>query len=259
MPFRSSVLRVSTNPLSNFSLLLSSFLLAILGSFLASAADPLYIAAASDLAPLQSELAQTIGKETGITARFSFGGSGILAQQIENGGPFDLYLSANESFVKNLEAKGKLLGGTVSVYAYGRLGLWSKNGRIHSLQELTSKSVTHLALPNPAHAPYGVAAREMLRKLGLWQTLEPRVVYGENVQQALQFAESGNADACVTAWSLVRDKGAILLPASDHPPIRQAGAVVAASGHRAAATRVLAVLRGPAGRALLARYGFSTP
>jgi len=217
------------------------------------------VAAAADLYPLRDELSQAIAQTAGVTVRFTFGGSGILARQIENGAPYDVYLSANESFVKDLESRGKLVSGSAAVYGYGRLGLWSKSGKIKNLNDLVTQRIPHLALPNPAHAPYGAAARDMLRSLGLWQALEARVVYGENVEQALQFAESGNADACITAWSLLRLKGAVLLGDSFHPPIRQVGAVVASSAQREAAARVLGFLTSSAGRDLLVRYGFSVP
>ena len=217
------------------------------------------MAAAADLTPLHDDLRQAMERTTGLSVRFTFGGSGILARQIENGAPYDVYLSANEAFVKELENRGKLVAGSAAVYGYGRLGLWSKSGRIKSLNDLVTQRITHLALPNPVHAPYGAAAREMLRSLGLWRALESRTVYGENVEQALQFAESGNADACITAWSLVWSKGAVLLADSFHPPIRQVGAVVAASAKREAAARVLGFLTSAAGRGLLVRYGFSVP
>ncbi len=234
-----------------FSLVLSSFLLPILG------AEPntLLIAAASDLLPLQQPLSQAIRQATGIEVQFTFAGSGVLARQIENGAPYDLYLSANEAFVRELESRGKLAPGTPAPYASGRLGLWSKSGKWKSLNDLTSPGLIHLALPNPVHAPYGFAAREMLKKLGLWPKLEPRVVYGENVQQTLQFAESGNADACITAWSLLAGKGGVQLPASDHPPIRQVGAVVASSRRQNDARKVLQFLTGPSGRAVFAAHG----
>ena len=112
-----------------------------------------------------------------------------------------------------------------------------------------------LSLPNPAHAPYGVAARQALEKEGTWKNLEARVVYAENVRQALQFAESGNVDAAITAWSLVFDRGGILIPAGLHAPIRQAAGVVASSSNRALAARFLDYLSSPEGRALLSRYG----
>ena len=116
-------------------------------------------------------------------------------------------------------------------------------------------SVRRLSLPNPAHAPYGVAARQALEKEGAWKSLEPRIVYAKNVRQALQFAESGNVDAAITAWSLVFDRGGILIPAGLHAPIRQAGGVVASSSNRVLAARFLDYLSSPDGLALLSRYG----
>jgi len=216
------------------------------------------VAAAADLYPIQRELSEAAAKTLGIDLKFTFSGSGMLARQIENGAPYDLYLSANESFVRNLASRGKLLPDTVTIYAIGRLGLWSKNGKVQRLEDLTAVRVVHFALPNPVHAPYGAAAREMLQALGLWKQVEAKVVYGENVEQTLQFAESGNADACITAWSLVRARGGTLLPAR-HATIRQVGGVVTSSTKRQAAGKVLQFLAGPGGRALLGRYGFGTP
>jgi molybdate transport system substrate-binding protein len=220
---------------------------------------PLLIAAASDLTPLQPALTTAVAQATGLRVQFTFAGSGILARQIENAAPYDIYLSANEGFVKDLESRGKLVTGSAVVYATGRLGLWSKSGKWKQLNDLTAPSLVHLALPNPAHAPYGAAAREMLQRLGLWAKLESRVVYGENVQQTLQFAASGNADACITAWSLVAARGGIQLPAADHAPIRQVGAVVARSTRKEDAARVLRFLISAEGRALLASHGLDAP
>jgi len=148
---------------------------------------------------------------------------------------------------------------TVIVYGYGRLGLWSKSGKIKSLLDLVGPDVRHLAIANPEHAPYGAAAQEMLNRKGLWDRLRPKVVYGENVQQAYQFAQTGNAEACITAWSLIRESGGVALPFSDYPPIRQTGGVVSSSSHKAEARRVLDFLTSAEGRRLLQKYGFGTP
>jgi molybdate transport system substrate-binding protein len=177
----------------------------------------------------------------------------MLARQIENGAPYDVYLSANERFVHDLAAQGKLDPKSVRVYALGRVALWSKNRSIRKLSDLGS--VRQLSLPNPAHAPYGVAARQALEKEGTWKSLEARVVYAENVRQALQFAESGNVDAAITAWSLVFDRGGTLIPAGLHEPIRHAAGVVASGSNRALAARFLDYLASQEGRALLTRYG----
>jgi molybdate transport system substrate-binding protein len=208
------------------------------------------VAAAADLAPLEKPLAQAFGP-----LRFSFGASGMLAHQIENGAPYDVFLSADEKLIASLAASGYLLSGSVKVYAFGRLALWSKDGSIRRLEDLKGKRVKHVAIANPAYAPYGIAARELLKKQGFWDALRARIVYGENVRQAVQFAESGNADAVITAWSLLKDRGGILLPDSWHPPIRQAGGIVKETKNLEQARRFMDFLTGPQGRALLARYG----
>jgi molybdate transport system substrate-binding protein len=195
-------------------------------------------------------------RATGRQARFVLGASGMLARQIEQGAPYDVFLSANERFVTDLAASGRLLPDSVRVYAYGRLGLWSKNGSFRRLEQLRDARMVHLAIANPANAPYGAAARELLRRAGLWEEIESRVVYGENVRQALQFAESGNADAAITAWSLVYDRGGVLLPEGGEAPIRQAGGVVAGRPDEAAARRFLDLLGSEEGRKILAGHGF---
>jgi molybdate transport system substrate-binding protein len=227
-------------------------LLAALAFSLASvrAAD-LLIAAASDLGPFTPALEKAF---TGAKIRFSIGSSGSLARQIENGAPFDVFLSASDQYVKNLAASGHLDPATVVVYATGRIGLWSADGSVHSMDDLTKPHVKHIAIPNPEFAPYGVAAKKTLETRGLWKQIEPKIVYAENVRQALQFAESRNADAVITSWTLLKDRG-VLLPAEWHDPIRQAGGVVKTSSQPAAALRFLQFLRGSEGRRILESGG----
>jgi len=124
--------------------------------------------------------------------------------------------------VKDLAAAGHLDPDTM-VYAFGRLGLWSRDGSVRSLEDLKKPSVRHVAIANPEHAPYGIAARKALQTRGVWPEVEPKLVFGENVRQAMQFAESGNADAVITSWTLLIGRG-VLLPAEWHDPIRQSGA-----------------------------------
>jgi len=243
--------RVSTILLLNFSVLLSSVA--------AHAKSEILVGAAADLQPLEPELTRAFSSATGASVRFTFGSSGNLAQQIGHGAPYDVYLSANEGFVTRLADSGHLLKDSVQVYAQGRIGLWSKGGRIRSLSELAQPAVRHISIANPEHAPYGVAAREVLKNQGLWEKLTSKIVYGENVQQAFQYAETGNADAAIIAWSLVANKGGILLPAAWHAPIRQAGGVVASSKNVPLARRFVEFLAGPQGRAVLTRFGFDPP
>jgi molybdate transport system substrate-binding protein len=234
---------VSTVILLNFSVLLSS------------AAGPpspqILVAAAADLHPLQTALT----KSSPIQVVFTFAASGTLAQQIRHGAPYDVYLSANERFVKELADAGLLLRETVRVYAQGRLGLWSKSGRIKTLQDLSSPSIRHIAIANPTHAPYGAAAKAALQNQRLWEQLEPKIVYGENVEQTFQYARSGNADAAITSWTLVFDKGGIQLPANLHPPISQSGGVVSTTRHKAEAIKFLQFLASEEGHSILERVG----
>jgi|HubBroStandDraft_4_1064222.scaffolds.fasta_scaffold10343_4 molybdate transport system substrate-binding protein len=219
----------------------------LLSSLSANAAD-LIIAAASDLAPLAPKLEQAYKEKV----RFTLASSGSLKQQIENGAPFDVFLSANEQYVKDLAAAGLVTDATS--YAIGRIALWSPNGSVTSLADLRKSSVIHLAIPNPQHAPYGVAARQALESQGVWKDVEPKIVYGENVRQALQFAESGNADAVITSWTLLIGKGK-LLPDQWHAPIRQTGAVVKSTSQPDAARRFLKFLLGAEAQKILNNGG----
>jgi molybdate transport system substrate-binding protein len=217
-------------------------------------AAELIVAAASDLAPLASQIEKAFQKSTGDKVRFTFASSGSLARQIENGAPYDVFLSANDKYVSDLAGAGRIEKASVVIYAQGRIALWSPSSTVRSLEDLARPDVKHIAIPNPQHAPYGVAARKALENRGAWKAVEPKIVYGENVRQALQFAESGNADAVITSWTLLIGKGA-LLPQEWHAPIRQAAGIVEASGQKAAAARFLKFLTSPEGRAILQAGG----
>ncbi|MBY0504235.1 MAG: molybdate ABC transporter substrate-binding protein [Bryobacteraceae bacterium] len=234
-------LALSLLVVSNFSASLSSL----------SAQDPLLVAAASDLAPIQTLLQQQYpGPVT-----FTFGSSGMLARQIENGAPFDLFLSADEYQVEPLVKKNKVDPDSRQIYAIGRVALWSKSGAYRELGDL-AKAKT-IAIANPLTAPYGRAAKEVLERSGLWPQVQERVVQAETTRQAYQFAESGNADVCLTAYSLVFDQGGLLVKDELHRPLRQIGVVLNKSKKRKAAAAFLDFLLSPAGRSLLATHGFN--
>lgn len=213
------------------------------------------VAAASDLASVEQGLGTAFEKATGDRLRFVLHSSGMLARQIQNGAPYDVYLSANEQYVKELVSSGDLVAGTVRLYALGRLGLWSKDGSVRRVEDLLSPEVLYVAIANPGHAPYGVAARRALESRGLWKSLKPKVVFAENVRQTFQYGDSGNADAIITSWTLVFDKGGVMLPAEWHAPIRQAGGVLKRSGQPEAARRFLEFLAGEQGQAVLVEHG----
>jgi len=213
-------------------------------------AAELLIACASDLAPAQTALAAAYLQSTGTKIRFVTGSSGMLARQIANGAPFDLLLSANRAYIDDLVRESAVRSDSIRVYGKGRIALWP----LKSLDELRRPEIRHIAIPNPKHAPYGVAARQALEKAGLWKTLEGKIVYGENVRQALQYAESGNADAVITSWTLLQGRGT-LLAESLHQPIIQAGAVTSVTSQPMLAARFLQFLTDGEGVPILARFG----
>lgn len=225
----------------NFSVSLSSL----------RAQEPLLVAAASDLAPLQALWQEQFpGKVT-----FTFGASGMLARQIENGAPFDLFLSADEFQIEPLTKKNKVNADSRQIYAIGRLAVWSKSGTFKTWADVSRAQ--HIAIANPLHAPYGRAAQEALEKSGLWAKVQDKLVLAENVRQAFQFAESGNADVCLTAYSLVFDQGGVAVPEDLHRPLRQIGVVVSKSKQKKEATAFLDFLLSPAGRSIFATHGFN--
>jgi molybdate transport system substrate-binding protein len=214
-------------------------------------AQDLLLAAASDLAPAIPALSLHLKQNHNLTLRASIGSSGQLARQIEQGAPFDLFLSADESFVQQIVRSGRGDASSVRIYALGRLALWSKSGKIRSLSGLASPSVTRIAIANPAHAPYGRLAKEALQAAGLWTQIEPKLVLAESVRQTMQFATTGNVDATLTSWTLVHNQGGILLPDS----IRQAGVVIGGSKNAKAAAALLEFLKSSGGQRILGAHG----
>lgn len=244
------------------SLQLSSYLLLfVVGASIASAVEPpLTVAAASDLSVVGPKLQALYSEqhpEGGV--RLVFSASAMLKQQIEAAAPFDIFLSANASYVDQLAATGKIDAASVITYAQGQLGIFWRDGRKHPLHDLTTAPVRFIALPNPKLAPYGVAAQQALEHGGLWQKVQAKIVYAENVRQALQMVESGNADVVLTSDSLLQGKNADLIPSAWHQPIIQKAGVVAASPQRQAAGNFLKFLQSPPAQALFAHYGFTAP
>ena len=211
----------------------------------------LLIAAASDLAPTIPELTWELLKNKKIRLRVSIGSSGQLARQIEQGAPFDAFLSADEKFTRQLIDGGRADSATLQIYAVGRLALWSKSGNARQLSDLAKPEIKRIAIANPAFAPYGRLAKEALQDAGLWQAIEPKIVLSETVRQTMQFAETGNVDATLTSWTLVHNRNGIQLPDS----IRQSAVIVKGSKNAEAADRFLKFLQSPAGQGILARHG----
>ncbi len=224
----------------------------------------IHVAAASDLTRAFEELGRAFAARTGQRVAFTFGASGMLARQVTEGAPFDLYASASSAYVDDVLATGACDRSTRALYAHGHLVVWSKRGvaPAAALADLADARFRRIAIANPEHAPYGRAAREALQNRRLWAALEPRIVYGENNRQAHQFAQSGNAEAALVALSLVigtSDGAYTQVDQALHAPIDQT-LVACLRGKNAAGGRAFAsFVAGADGRGLMRRYGFLLP
>jgi molybdate transport system substrate-binding protein len=219
------------------------------------------VAAAADLAPAFEELGRQFEQETGTKVTFSFGSTGMLAKQIENGAPIDLFAAANVEFIEQLDRQGLIAPETKALYARGRITIWTRADsvlRIGRIEDLTQPKVARIAIANPEHAPYGRAAREALESAGLWKAVEPKLVFGENVRQTMQYVETGNADAAITALSLsILSKGHwVLIPEELHKPLDQALAVIKGARQERLARRFAEFVNSAQGRTTMRKYGF---
>jgi molybdate transport system substrate-binding protein len=228
------------------------------------------IAAASDLKFALDEIVALVAEEQPeVEVTTTYGSSGTFLSQIVNGAPFDLFLSADLAYPQELVAQGLASEEDLFPYAVGRLVLWAGDGgRLDpddGLAGLAAPDVRRVAIANPEHAPYGVAAVEALRSAGVFDEVEPKLVLGENVAQAAEFVQSGNADAGIVALSLVksdplRDVGSwVEVPLDAYPRLYQGGVVLGSARDPDAARLVRDAMLGPEGAAILARYGFSLP
>ena len=227
------------------------------------------VAAAADLMYAMNEITGNFEKATGCAVRVSTGSSGNFLSQIENGAPFDVFFSADIEYPRKLEVEGLAVPGSTYLYAVGKIVLWvRKDSRLDvtkGLAVLRDPSIQKVAIANPQHAPYGRAAEEALRNAGLYDAVKDRLVLGENISQAAQFVESGNADAGILAFSLVRSPGLkekgryALVPEDLYAPIQQGVVLIRASQNPEDARAFLDYIKSPATAALLERYGFVLP
>ena len=226
--------------------------------------EPLRVAAAADLARAFSEITPAFVRDAPCDLKLTLGSTGLLARQISQGAPFDLFLSANRSYVEQVLNSGACQASSVASYGRGRLVIWLKaaGGAELDLASLTEARFKRIAIANPEHAPYGNAAREALTRAGVWSKVSERLVYGENVQQALELARSGNADVAIVGLSLAIGEAQgswSLVDAALHAPLDQV-LVVCQHGTNAARGQQLAdFLKAPPGRAILRKYGFLLP
>jgi molybdate transport system substrate-binding protein len=226
-------------------------------------AGALLVGAASDLAAAMPELVAAFERESDATVQVTLGSSGLLARQIINGAPIDLFLSADGTWVDHVAEAGLVAPDDRVHYARGYLAIVTAAHRraVERIEALAGADIGRVAIANPAHAPYGRAAREALERAGVWAALEPNVVYAENVRQTMQFVASGNVDAVITALSLVDGSGLAwsIVPDTLHAPLLQEAAAIGDRPNHELAVRFLRFLEGDDARATLARYRFGPP
>jgi molybdate transport system substrate-binding protein len=230
-------------------------------------AQDVTVAAASDLQVALPEVLARFERATGFRVQAVFGSSGNIATQIQNGAPYDVFLSADIAYPRRLIELGLAARDALAAYARGRLVLWTRNDSAvdveHGVKGLSAAAVRRIAIANPAHAPYGRAAVAALRHEGVYDRVRSRLVLGENISQAAQFAESGNADVGVIALSLavgpaLKTAGRYVeVPAAFHPPIEQGAIWLTRAKNPAAARRFVQFLQEPSTAAYLGSMGFA--
>jgi molybdate transport system substrate-binding protein len=248
--------------------IISAFFFLLLCLSNAVPAQTLRIAAASDLQFALPDLAAEYEKQTGVKLAITYGSSGNFFAQIQNGAPFDVFLSADVSYPHKLVVAQLADVSSLEIYAVGHLVLWlppdSPLDPSGGLKILLDPRIQKIAIANPDHAPYGRAAVAVLRDAGLYDQLKPKLVFGENISQAAQFVQSGSAQAGLLAHSVtfspaMKSGKFWSIPADKYPTVEQAAVLLTASSNKQAAMSFLAFLKTPTARATLERYGFSLP
>jgi len=250
--------------------LFSLFFLGCLAQLsLAAQAPTIRVAAASDLKFALTDVAASYEKQSGVKLSLTFGSSGNFFAQIQNGAPFDIFFSADSDYPRKLSEAGLVLPNSVDSYAVGKLVLWSPaNSKLtpekSGWQSLLDPDVQKIAIANPDHAPYGRAALEALKNSGFYEKIKSKLVFGENISQAAQFVQSGNAEIGILAASLIHSPSF----ASDHvwkipqdlyTPLLQSFVVLESSTNKPAALAFLAYVKSPSAQTALEKYGFAKP
>ncbi|NGP19414.1 molybdate ABC transporter substrate-binding protein [Devosia aurantiaca] len=238
-------------------LLLVSLFLA--GTAVPSLAESVNVAVAANFTAVAEELAAMFEAESGHEVELSFGATGQLYTQISQAAPYGVFLAADTERPEKAIAEGLAVDGSFFVYAEGQLALYGEGVDAENGEAALSGNFAKLAIADPQAAPYGQAAVEALTALGLYEALQPKLVIGENISQALQFIESGNAELGFVAASQVADKPFWLVPADLHEPISQGAVLLKTSEGNAAAEGFLAFLRSEAAVALIEASGYSVP
>lgn len=226
-----------------------------------SAQPDLIVGAAANLTEVCPEIGQRFTAKTGTRVVFSYGSTGDLSKQIENGAPFDVFLAADSEHVEQLDQKGLLTPGSRALYSQGKLAMWlpPHAPKTERLEQITSAAFERIAIAKPDVAPYGKAAIESLESLKIWKQVEPKVVYAQSVSQTKQFAATGNAEVAFIPLGLIKPgEGAYLeIDAALYRPINQALAIVKASARQEAARKFVEFLFSDEGQDIFEKKGYA--
>lgn len=252
--------------------------LRILCALCASVATPLAsyaqqtqlnIAAAADLKFALTDVATAYEKQSGVQCNLTFGSSGNFFAQIQNGAPFDIFFSADSDYPGKLNEAGLVLPNSADSYAVGKLSLWvPANSKLtpekSGWQSLLDPAVKKIAVANPDHAPYGRAAIEALKSSGLYEKIKTKLVFGENISQAAQFVQSGNAEIGILASSITSSPAftsghSWIIPQNQYAPLLQSFVVLKSSSNKDAALVFLAYVKSPVAQTIFEKYGFAKP
>ena len=221
------------------------------------------VAAASDLRFAFTDVGERFAESTGQEVVFTFGSSGQLREQVINGAPFDVFASANEQFVQDVIAAERGWQDTSRHYASGRIVLRARDGLAvpNALSDLVRPDIARIAIANPAHAPYGIAAKEALESAGVFASVKDKLIFGENVSDTLRLVETGNVDVAIVALSLVINdqKPYVLVDENLHAPLRQTLVVTRTGKNEEGARQFVEFLSKPEIAQLMETYGFVVP
>ncbi|WP_353852679.1 molybdate ABC transporter substrate-binding protein [Dehalobacter restrictus] len=221
------------------------------------------VAAAADLLLAFAEIEALYEKDTGNDAEITYCSSGTAREQIANGAPYDVYASANIKFVDDLIEKDAVIADSKELYAIGRIGAATLAGsslEIKEASDLLKPEFKKIAIPDPSHAPYGLAAKEALESMGLWEKLQDKMVYAKDMQDCLTILKSGNVEAGLISLSVVTDDVKFLIFDDKlHNPLKQAIAVVKTTQHEQEARDFIKYVNGEQGRNIMKKYGFVLP
>lgn len=243
--------------------MLFSLMLAV-GLVAPAFADEVKVAVAANFSEPLKKIAADFEKDTGNKVTISSGATGGIFAQIKNGAPFEIFLAADDETPAKVEKEGMGVKGSRFTYAIGKLVLWSaKPGYVDAKGEVLKKAAfEHLSVANPKTAPYGAAGVEVLKKMGIYESLQPKIVEGQNITQAQQFVVSGNAELGFVALSQVWKDGVLtsgsawIVPTGDYAPIRQDAILLNPGANKPVAEALLKYLKGDKARAVIKSYGY---